>query len=163
MQLIVDHDCGQDNQLGRVSRAASLAEQDWQCLLKHPWLKLRAPIGVKLLDLPLRFPARRGLEVTWTGVENHFPEPPGLDAVATLLGQSGEIAQSEVAVDARVDATELVGSLERQDPPPAGFGLGGLAGLAMDFLVVRSVRCGNAARTDAATMRPVSAGRISPL
>ena len=37
-----------------------------------------------------------------------------------------------MAVDALVDAAESVGTLQRQDPPPAGFRLGGLAGLAME-------------------------------
>ncbi len=45
--------------------------------------------------------------------------------------RTAEVAQGEVAVDALVDATELVGTLESQDPPPAGFGLGRLARLAM--------------------------------
>jgi len=37
-----------------------------------------------------------------------------------------------VAVDALVDAAKLVGTLERQDPPPAGFGLRRLARLAVE-------------------------------
>ena len=81
-------------------------------------------VGGKLLDLPLRFPSRHGLGVARAGVEDHSPEPPG-------LGQDGEVSQGQVAVDALVDATELVGTLERQDPPPAGFGLGRLARLAV--------------------------------
>ncbi len=95
---------------------------------------------MKLLDLPLRFPARHGLCVAWTGVEDASPQQPGLGPVAALFGQDGEIPQGQVAVDALVEATEPVGTLECQDPTPAGFGLGLLAGLAMDFLVVRSVR-----------------------
>jgi len=82
--------------------------------------------------LPSCFPTRHGLGVAWTGVEEHPPEPPGLDSVTALLGQHGEISQREVAVDALVDATELVGTLQRQDPPPAGFSLGRLAGLAVE-------------------------------
>ena len=88
--------------------------------------------GGKSLDLIRSFPAR-GLGVALAGVEDHPPEPPGLGAVATLLGQDGEVAQGEVAVDALVDAAELVGTLQGQDPPPAGFGLGGLAGFAMEY------------------------------
>jgi len=84
------------------------------------------PTGGKLLDLPRQLPARQGLRVIWTGVEDHPPEPPGLDAVTALLGHDGEVAQGEVAVDALVDATELVRTLQGQDPPPAGFGLGPL-------------------------------------
>ncbi len=88
--------------------------------------------GGRRLDFPLCFPARRGQGVAWTGVEDHPPELPGLGPVAALFGQNVEDAQSEVAVDALVDAAELVGTLQRQDPPPAGFGLGRLAGLAVD-------------------------------
>jgi hypothetical protein len=58
-------------------------------------------------------------------------EPPGLGPITALLGQDSEVAQREVAVDALVDATELVGTLQGQDPPPAGFGLRRLAGLAV--------------------------------
>ena len=83
------------------------------------------------VDLQLCFPAHHGLGVTWTRVEDHSPEPPGLGPVAPLFDQDGEVARGEVAVDALVDATELVGTLESQDPPPAGFGLGRLARLAM--------------------------------
>ncbi len=87
--------------------------------------------GGKLLDSLCRFPARHGLGVARTRVEDHLPEPSGLGLVAALLGQEGEVAQSEVAVDVLIDAAKPVGTLERQDPPPAGFGLGRLAGLAM--------------------------------
>ena len=87
--------------------------------------------GGRRLGFPLCFPARHSLNVAWTGVEDHSPRPPGLDAVAALLGQDGEVAQGEVAVDALVDAAKLVGTLEGQDPPPAGFGLGRLARLAV--------------------------------
>ena len=78
-----------------------------------------------------RFPARHGLAIAWAGVEDHPPEPPCLGAVTALLGQNGEVVQGEVPVDPLVDATELVGTLESQDPPPAGFGLGRLARLAV--------------------------------
>jgi hypothetical protein len=37
-----------------------------------------------------------------------------------------------VAVAALVDAAELVGTLQGQDPPPAGFGLGRLSGPAVE-------------------------------
>ena len=87
--------------------------------------------GPEVLDLQLCFPAHHGLGVARAGVEDHSPEPPGLGPVAPLFDQDGEVAQGEVAVDALVDATELVGTLESQDPPPAGFGLGRLARLAM--------------------------------
>jgi len=53
-----------------------------------------------------------------------FPEPPGLDAVAGLLGQNGQAAKGQVAGGFRVAAVELVGTLEGQAPPPAGFALG---------------------------------------
>ena len=88
--------------------------------------------GPELLDLQLCFPARHSLGVAWTGVEHHPPEPPGLVPVAPFLGQDGEVPQGKVAVDALIDATELVGTLQRQDPPPAGFGLSRLAGFAVE-------------------------------
>ena len=53
-----------------------------------------------------------------------------LGAVTALLGQDGEVAQGEVAVDALINAAKLVGTFQGQDPPPACFGLGGLAGFA---------------------------------
>jgi len=53
-------------------------------------------------------PARHGLRVAWTGVEDHSPQPPGLGPVAPLLGKDGEVAQGEVAIDALVDAMEPV-------------------------------------------------------
>ena len=67
--------------------------------------------GSKLLDSLRSIPARHGLGVARTGVEDHPPEPPGLGAVAALLGKDGGVAQGEVAVDALVDTAELVGSL----------------------------------------------------
>ena len=73
-------------------------------------LGLAQPDG-KLLDLPLCFPARSGLRVIWTRVEEQSPEPPGLDSVTALLGQDGEVGEGEVSVDALVDATKLVGTL----------------------------------------------------
>ena len=87
--------------------------------------------GPELLDLQLCFPARHSLGIARARVADHPPEPPRLGAVAALFSQGGEVAQGEMAVDALVDATELVGTLESQDPPPAGFGLGRLARLAM--------------------------------
>jgi len=59
------------------------------------------------------WPGRRPHGIAWTCVEDHFPEPPGLDALAPLLGQDGEVSQGEVAVDALVDAAELVGAGEK--------------------------------------------------
>ena len=66
-------------------------------------------------------PRRHGLGVTWACVEDHPPEPPGLDAVATLFGQHGEVAQGEMAEDALVDIARLIGTLQRSF---AGAGLG---------------------------------------
>ena len=87
--------------------------------------------GGKLLDSLRCFPAQHGLGVARARALDHPPKPPGLGPIAAFLGQGGEVAQGQVAVDALVDATELVGTLERQDPPPAGFGLGRLARLAV--------------------------------
>ena len=60
--------------------------------------------GGKLLDSLRRFPARHGLGVPRARVEDHPPEPQGLGQVTAVLGQDGEVAQGEVAVDALVDA-----------------------------------------------------------
>ena len=87
--------------------------------------------GGRRLDFPLCFPAPHSPSVARTGVEDHAPEPPGLGPVAALLGRNGEVAEGEVAVDSLVDATELVGTLEGQDPSPTGFRLGRLTRLAV--------------------------------
>jgi hypothetical protein len=102
-------------------------------------------VGGKLLVPPLRFPSRHGLGVAWTRGENHSPEPLGLGPIAPLLGQNGELAQGEMAVDPLVDAAELVGTLQRQDPPPAGsdlliWGPGGLRGVRVICLQKRGLR-----------------------
>jgi hypothetical protein len=86
----------------------------------------------KLLDSRHCFAACHGLGVARTRREDHAPEPPGLDAVAALLGQDGEVSQGEMAIDALINTAKLVGTLEGQDPPPAGFGLCRLAGLAVE-------------------------------
>ncbi len=90
------------------------------------------PPGGKILGSRRRFSAQHGLGVAWAGVENKAPEPLGFRAVAALFGENGEVAQGEVAVDALIHATELVGALKRQDPPPACCGLGGLARFAVE-------------------------------
>ena len=117
-------------------RAVSLSERDWQCLWKTSLAEAEG-VGLALtggifLDSPLSFPARHGLGVAWTCVENHSPEPPGLGPITALVGQDGEVAQGQMSIDALVDARELVGTLQGQDPPPACFRLRRLAGLAVE-------------------------------
>jgi len=99
----------------------------WRCLAGGPTI------------LPRRFPSRHGLGVSWTRVEDHPPEPPGLDRIASLLGQRSKVPQGEVSVDSLDDAAELVGTLhccsgntpERRGSlpmslfPPRGFGFAG--------------------------------------
>src|SRR5271165_2831541 len=63
--------------------------------------------GWRRLGFPPCFPARHGLDVAWTGVEDHPREPPCLDPVTALLGQDGEVAQGQMSVDALIDAAEL--------------------------------------------------------
>ncbi|MGB0067332.1 MAG: hypothetical protein WBQ11_04725, partial [Isosphaeraceae bacterium] len=53
--------------------------------------------GGKLPDSPLRFPARHGLRVAWTGVEDYSPEPPRLGPLTAILGQNGEVAQGQAS------------------------------------------------------------------
>ena len=69
-------------------------------------------VGGELLDSLRCFPARHGLGIAWARVEDHPPEPLGLGPLAPLLGQDGEVAQCQVAVDAPVDAAELIGSFD---------------------------------------------------
>ena len=58
------------------------------------------------------------------------PEPVGLGRVAALLGQGGEVAAGQVAVDPRVDPGEPLGAPQGQDPPPAPLGPRAVAGVA---------------------------------
>ena len=64
-------------------------------------------VGGKRFGSLRRLPARYGLGVTWTGVEDHAPEPPGFSPVTALLGKDGEVTQGQVAVDALVDEKSL--------------------------------------------------------
>ena len=81
---------------------------------------LTLPTG-KLLDSLRCFPARHGLGVAWTRVEDNSPEPPGLGPVAALLGQDGEVAQGQVTVNALVVAAEPVGILNTTLSARLGF------------------------------------------
>jgi hypothetical protein len=65
----------------------------------------------KLLDSLDCFAACHGFGVARACVEDHPPEPERFGRITALLGQDGEVAQGQVAVDALVDATELVGTL----------------------------------------------------
>ena len=77
------------------------------------------------------FSPRYGLAISGTRFEDQPPQAERLTVIAALFGQHGEVAQGQMAVDALIDAAETVGTLKGQDPPPAGFGLGRLAGFAM--------------------------------
>ncbi len=99
--------------------------------LRHPArAELRRPLRSFGITSPP--PPRQGLGVAWSGVEDHVPQPLGFGAVAALFGEDSEVANGEMAVDALIDATELVGTPESQDSPPEGFCLGRLAGFAME-------------------------------
>ena len=74
---------------------------------------------------------RHSVGIARTRGEHQLPEARWFIPVAALFGQDGEVAQSEMAIDALVDAAKLVGTLQGQDPPPAGSGLVGMAGFAM--------------------------------
>ena len=60
------------------------------------------------------------------------PEPDRLGGVAALGGQHGQVAPGQVAVDAHVQAGELLRTPQAQDPPPALLRLGRLAPMAVD-------------------------------
>ena len=93
----------------------------------------RAERGPAAIPGSGRSPAPRPhLGIPRTRLGHQLPEPQCLTPVPALLGQLGEVAPGQVAVDALIDATEAVGTLQAQDPPPASFGLGGLAGLAVE-------------------------------
>jgi hypothetical protein len=72
-------------------------------------VELRLP-GGQLLDSLCRFAARQGLAVVWAGGKDHPPEPLRLGPITAFFGQDGEVAYGEVAVNALVDAAELIGS-----------------------------------------------------
>ncbi len=75
----------------------------------------------------------QGFGIAWASFENHPPQPPRFILVAPLLGDHGEVAQGQVTVDALIDTAETIGPFQRQDSPPASFGLGRLAGFAMHY------------------------------
>ena len=81
----------------------------------------------------LREPLEHGAGLAVAGAfrEHGMPELGGLDRVAAFLGQHGEIAPGEMPIDAHVQAGELFGTPQSQDPPPARFGLGRFAPLPM--------------------------------
>jgi hypothetical protein len=70
------------------------------------------------------FQLRQGLAIAGAVCQNLVPELLGLRAVAALGGQHGQVAPGQVPVDPLVEAAQLFGTLEVQDPPPAVFGLG---------------------------------------
>ena len=78
-------------------------------------------------------------------VEDGLPEAAGFGGVAPFVGQRGEVAQGEVAVNALVDTAKLLGTLESRDPPPGDLRLGRLArhavknGLAEEQLCITGV------------------------
>jgi len=67
---------------GGVSLETSLAEAEG--------IGLTLPTG-KLLDSLRCFPARHGLGVAWTRLEDHPPGPPGLGPVAALLCRTARL------------------------------------------------------------------------
>jgi len=98
--------------------AVSLSERDWWFLetsLTEAGDAMPAPIGRKLLDLPLCFAARHGFGVARARALDQPPEPPGLGPVTAFHGQDGEVAKGQVAVDALVDAALATA---RTTPPP---------------------------------------------
>src|SRR5271157_2829705 len=69
------------------------------------------------------------LAVALALVEYPSPQPSGFIPVPPLLGQRCQVPQGEMAVDALVDAAELLGATQGQDPPPESLGLAGVAEL----------------------------------
>ena len=52
-------------------------------------------------------------------------------SVTAIRNQDGEIALGQLTVHTLIDATDSIRPLQDQDPPPSGFGIGRLAGLAV--------------------------------
>jgi hypothetical protein len=97
------------------SGAVSLWERDWRCLLKPRWLTRRSSARRCLAGSPSIHCAaspRRGLRVAGTGVEDHFPQPPGLGPVAAATRPGRRGCAGSGGHRALVDATKLVGTLE---------------------------------------------------
>ena len=63
--------------------------------------------------------------------QDRTPEAPGLGRIIPLRSQRGQVAQGQMAVDSLVHATELVGTVQRQDSPERGLGPGRLTGQAV--------------------------------
>ena len=59
--------------------------------------------------------------------EHGLPESVHFGLIPALGGERGQVAPGEVAVDSLVDAAKLIGTLERQNQPPAFLGLGRFA------------------------------------
>ncbi len=93
----------------------TVSDRDWRCFLTPPWLNLSALGCGKLLDSLHPFPACHGLGITRAGVEDHFPEPERFGRITALLGQHGEIAQGQVAIDALIN-TENWSGRSRHSP-----------------------------------------------
>ena len=105
-----------------VSLETSLAEAEGGGLTKR---------GGKLLDLPLCFTSCRGLGIAGTRALTILQSRRASVRSPRSSARMARLRKVRWAVDAMVNATELVGALERQDPTPADFGLARLAGLAV--------------------------------
>ncbi|MBV8130537.1 MAG: hypothetical protein JO114_23045 [Planctomycetaceae bacterium] len=111
---------------GRIDRAVSYSERDrWHNVGPFGLMRSasdRLCLAASSSIHPDASP-RHCLGVAWTRVEDNSPESAGLGPVA-LAPRPGRLSSAgSGAVDALVDAAELVGTLRRQDPPPVGFGL----------------------------------------
>jgi hypothetical protein len=70
---------------------------------------------------------RNCLGVRRAFLEDGLPEPLGFRTVGSPLGERGKVAQGEMTVNGLVHTAKLLGTLQRQDPPPGRLGLGRLA------------------------------------
>jgi hypothetical protein len=64
--------------------------------------------------------------------EHLGPEPNRHLVVVSLQGQRRQVATGQMSVYPLVDATELLGAPQGEDPSPAGRGLGRLASLPVE-------------------------------
>jgi hypothetical protein len=107
---------------GKLARSC-YSPPDKQATSRFPPCELSRGQGLRLELLQLQ----KRLAIAGAFHEDRAPESLNLVEVAALGREGRQVAAGEVALDSQVNAPELLGALECQDSPPAGFRVGGLA------------------------------------
>ena len=97
-------------------------------------MRFRARISIDahlLRFLSKHAQTRQRLAIARAFGEHRFPQPPHFGMIAALGSQHRQVAPGEMAVDPLVDTAKLIGTLQRQNQPPAFLGLGRFAPLPM--------------------------------